>query len=66
MLSVVSNIVLCFCYPGRKNYSLLGCSFAGFDILCIIVVEIGNVRYVLISPLLSVISLGGHPLKSKW
>ena len=36
---IVSDIALCVCYPGTKNYFLLCCPLSGFDILCIVVVE---------------------------
>ena len=63
---IVGDIVLCVCCPGTKNYSLLGCPLSGFDILCIVVVEIGDLTYVLMIPLLYGFSLGNHPLKAKW
>ena len=64
--AVVGDIVFCVCCPGTINYSLLGCPLSGFHILCIVVVEIGDVRKVLMIPLLHGFSLGGHPLKAKW
>ena len=41
---IVGNIVLCVCCSGTKNYFLLDCALSGFDVLCIVVVEIGDVR----------------------
>ena len=41
---IVGNIVLFVCFPGAKHYSLFGCLLSGFDIQCIVAVEIGGVR----------------------
>ena len=41
---IVGDIVLCVCCPGTKNYSLLGCPLSGFNILCIVMVEIVDLR----------------------
>ena len=63
---IVGDVVLCVCCPGTKNYFLLGCPLFGFDILYIMVLEIGDVRKVLMIPLLHIFFLVGHPLKAKW
>ena len=63
---IVGEIVLCVCCPGTKGFSLLGCPLSDYDILCIVVAELRDVRYVLMISLLHGHSLGSHSLKAKW
>ena len=62
---IVSDIVLCVCCFGTKKYYLLGCPLSGLDILCTVVVEIVNLRYVLMILLLRKLSFGGLSPESK-
>ena len=59
---IVGNIVLCVCFPGKKIILCLAVPLPGFDIMCIV----GDLRKVLMIPLLHGFFLGGHVLKSKW